>query len=71
LLSAAFMSGLFNYYFEQDTVDSGHLKWKNQIDQTVAKLYVACHAVRSIFHISIFNIGKTIYIPYFHSTMKY
>ena len=31
----------------------------------------ACYAVRSMFHISIFNTDKTICVPYFHSTMQY
>ena len=52
-------------------MDSGHLKWKNQIDQTVVNLYGACYAIWSVFNISIFNTSKTIYIPYFHSKIKY
>jgi hypothetical protein len=48
-----------------------HLNWKDHIDQMIPKLSGACHAVRSMFHISNINTHKSIYFAYFHSIIQY
>jgi hypothetical protein len=48
-----------------------HLNWKNHINQFIPKLSGASYAVRSLLHISNFDILKSIYFAYFHSFMKY
>jgi hypothetical protein len=50
---------------------SNHLNWKNHIGQMIPKLNTACYAVRSMFHISITAILKSIYFAYFHLIINY
>jgi hypothetical protein len=44
---------------------------ENHIDQLVPKLSAACHAVRSVLHISNTDTLKSIYFAHFHSLMKH
>jgi hypothetical protein len=48
-----------------------HLHWKNHIDLMIPKLSRTCYAIRLMFHISSTDTLKSIYLAYFHSTMKY
>jgi hypothetical protein len=47
-----------------------HIKCENHVKEMIPKLSAACHAVRSIVHISIINTLKSIYYAYFHSITK-
>jgi hypothetical protein len=48
-----------------------HLNGKNRINQLVPKLSGACHAVRSVSHISSAETFISVYFAYFHSIIKY
>jgi len=48
-----------------------HVNFKNHIEQIIPKVSEACHAIRSMDHISNMNTLKSIYYAYFHSVIKY
>jgi len=48
-----------------------HINQKNHTEEIIHKLSGACYAIRSMVHISIMNILKSIYNAYFHSIIKY
>jgi hypothetical protein len=48
-----------------------HQNWKNNIDQMILKLSVACYVVRSVFYIVSIDTLKSVYFAYFHSIKNY
>ena len=48
-----------------------HLNFKKHFEQIIPKVSGACHAVRSMDHISNINTLKSTYYAYFHSVIKY
>jgi len=48
-----------------------HKKWKNHIEEMIPAWSGACHALRSIVHVSNISTLKSIYYAYFHSIIKY
>ena len=47
------------------------INWKNHFEHMIPKINGACHAVRSMVHISKSNTDKSIYYVYFCSVINY